>query len=394
MQTVVGEFKLSHPWFCLVTPEGPAGVAVWAVGGESVWNLLRSHFQIINPPQKIGPIKLGAQFLGRLIGKNFVSDEVLMVSTTINRVPVLEIHGHGGSLISQMQRELFVEAGLEEVPASWIGNLVVKTKILAHLEEVILKGQTLRAIRCLLNQSRVLPKFLAYLAHEIKEENEEKVVLLCDSLARCSIRGLHWVNPFKVTVLGPPNVGKSSLLNGLIGAKRVVVSDIPGTTIDPVQVLTAMDGWPVEFCDTAGLRDTSDYLEKMGVKLAGKKAEGSNLILWLSEARSGPSEAIIPSDFNNQKIPLITVRTKLDLLGDLNPETPLNTVFVSSKNRVGFDKLQEMIIKKLLAGLPDGEDNPTACTGELIKSVCEMRELAKAGRFHEALEKVNYWLDN
>ena len=90
----------------------------------------------------------------------------------------------------------------------------------------------------------------------------------------------------------------------------------------------------------------------------------------------------------------ITVRTKLDLLGDLNPETPLNTVFVSSKNRVGFDKLQEMIIQKLLAGLPDGEDNPTACTGELIKSVCEIRELAKAGRFHEALEKVNYWLDN
>src|SRR5262249_19824288 len=74
-------------------------------------------------------------------------------------------------------------------------------------------------------------------------------------LGRASI-GLHLVRPWRVTIAGPPNVGKSSLLNALAGFERAIVFDQPGTTRDVLTVLTAIDGWPIELADTAGWRES------------------------------------------------------------------------------------------------------------------------------------------
>lgn len=96
--------------------------------------------------------------------------------------------------------------------------------------------------------------------------------------------GLHLTQPWQVVLAGQPNVGKSSLLNRLLGYARAIVTDRPGTTRDTVAEGTALDGWPVTLVDTAGLRDADDPLEAAGVALTRQEAEQADLVVLVFDA--------------------------------------------------------------------------------------------------------------
>ena len=96
--------------------------------------------------------------------------------------------------------------------------------------------------------------------------------------------GRHLTSPWRVVLAGRPNVGKSSLLNALAGYARAIVHDQPGTTRDAVTVQTALDGWPVEFCDTAGLRESESPVEQAGVELALRKMSEADLGVLIFDA--------------------------------------------------------------------------------------------------------------
>ena len=96
--------------------------------------------------------------------------------------------------------------------------------------------------------------------------------------------GLHLTVPWQVVVAGPPNVGKSSLINALVGYQRAVVFDMPGTTRDVVTVSTAIDGWPVELSDTAGIRATDDPLEARGMQRAIASTSTGRSVIWVFDA--------------------------------------------------------------------------------------------------------------
>jgi tRNA modification GTPase len=90
---------------------------------------------------------------------------------------------------------------------------------------------------------------------------------------------LHPSRPWQVVVAGQPNVGKSSLVNAIAGYQRAIVHSTPGTTRDIVSVQTAMDGWPVEISDTAGLRETDEEIERAGLELARQKILTADLVV-------------------------------------------------------------------------------------------------------------------
>jgi tRNA modification GTPase len=96
--------------------------------------------------------------------------------------------------------------------------------------------------------------------------------------------GLYLTSPWRVVLAGSPNVGKSSLINAIAGYQRAIVSPLPGTTRDIVTVNTAIDGWPVELADTAGLRATGDELESAGVALADAAIREADLVIMVSDA--------------------------------------------------------------------------------------------------------------
>ncbi len=131
--------------------------------------------------------------------------------------------------------------------------------------------------------------------------------------------GLHLTTPWRVVLAGPPNVGKSSLINALAGYERAIVSPVPGTTRDVVTLTTAIDGWPVELADTAGLRATGDELESAGAQLAEASLASADLVIMVRDATNQDagvesrvegrgSSAVVPSR-------ILHVRNKIDLVG-------------------------------------------------------------------------------
>ena len=101
-------------------------------------------------------------------------------------------------------------------------------------------------------------------------------------LARAEL-GRHLTRPWSVVLAGRVNVGKSSLLNALAGHGRAIVHHAPGTTRDAVTVTTAIDGWPVELCDTAGLRSPGDAIERAGIELARERLARADLVVLVAD---------------------------------------------------------------------------------------------------------------
>lgn len=135
---------------------------------------------------------------------------------------------------------------------------------------------------------------------------------------------------FRVALMGPPNAGKSSLLNCLAKRDVAIVSDIAGTTRDVLEVRLDLFGVPVMFFDTAGLRDTEDKIELLGIDRAIQSAEKSDLVLWLSPV-DDPNDPVI--QFDN----LVVVNTKIDLRPDSHFEG------VSINSSVGLEHLYELL---------------------------------------------------
>jgi tRNA modification GTPase len=123
--------------------------------------------------------------------------------------------------------------------------------------------------------------------------------------------GLHLTQPWRVVLAGRPNVGKSSLLNAILGYARAIVFDEPGTTRDVLSAETAIDGWPVELSDTAGLRVTRDEIEQEGVLRARRTAESADLLVLVFDASQpwSSSDAQLVTEFPQA----LVVHNKCDL---------------------------------------------------------------------------------
>jgi tRNA modification GTPase len=148
-------------------------------------------------------------------------------------------------------------------------------------------------------------------------------------------RGERLREGFVVALAGPPNAGKSTLLNRLAQREAAIVTDIPGTTRDPIEVALDLNGVPVILVDTAGVRESSDPIEAEGVRRALARAEAADLVLWLVEASAG----VLPSPPQAKRV--LVVRTKADLV-DSDVQRRLrqaNQIFVSAQGGQGMDEL-------------------------------------------------------
>ena len=143
----------------------------------------------------------------------------------------------------------------------------------------------------------------------------------------------------RVVVAGPPNAGKSSLLNAIAGDDRAIVTDVPGTTRDHIEVPLALSGVPILLTDTAGLRESSDAVESIGVARAAALIEAADVVVWLGDAQEAP-----------QHRRLIRVHAKSDVPG--RGEAPAGSVAVSSCTGEGLKPLLERIAELARTLLP------------------------------------------
>jgi len=167
---------------------------------------------------------------------------------------------------------------------------------------------------------------------------EALVAELRDWLARPRVEPLK--DGVRVVIAGPPNAGKSSLLNAIAGADRAIVTDIPGTTRDHIEMPLSLSGIPILLTDTAGLREAEDRIEEVGVVRAQALIGTADIVLWLGDVSEAPSHPRI-----------VQVRAKADLPERAN--APADAIAVSSVTGAGITALLErvaMLAKSVLPG--------------------------------------------
>ncbi len=301
---------------------------------------------------------------------------------------VLELHGHGGPLVMQLLLARCLELGARLAePGEFTRRAYLNGKIdLAQAEAVIdlidattaaaarsavrsLQGEFSKEINLLLSQLIEL-RALVEATLDFPEEEidflvaadangrldrlQQRLMQVLDRATQGSLlqSGLH------VVLAGQPNVGKSSLLNRLAGDDLAIVTPQPGTTRDLVRGVLQLAGIPLHLTDTAGLRATSDHIEKIGIERTWQAIDRADVVLLLVDARAGigVAELEIIAQLPPQ-VARITIFNKIDLTGtppERREEAAGPTICLSAKSGKGIDLLREELLH--IAGWRPAED--------------------------------------
>ncbi|GAG38625.1 unnamed protein product, partial [marine sediment metagenome] len=210
--------------------------------------------------------------------------------------------------------------------------------------------RTERTAAILLDQLRgALNREVREIIELISADQTADAIKRLDTLRSRSSFGQHLVRPWRVAICGPPNAGKSSLHNALLGYERSIISPLPGTTRDVLTNTVALDGWPVELADTAGLREAVDSLESAGVHQARKHFDQVDLLLLVVDASTAWQTSHL--GFLSDKAEAITVFNKADLPAAISPDQQPG-LRVSARTGQGIEELIREMIRLLVPDPP------------------------------------------
>jgi tRNA modification GTPase len=341
-----------EPCYRLLTAEGRGAIAVVRVWGSGAIEVVRKVFRPITevPWDERSPARMRLGRLGAGVG-----DEVVAVLLKTD-VPTVELQCHGGTAAVSLVLEALESAGAKP-GRRWAipGFDFARGDLLAaDALDDLPWAKTVKTAEILLEQaSGALAAEIARLAELIKEE---PAVARADLEALCERGsvGVRLLSGWKVVIAGRPNVGKSRLLNALSGFPRAIVDQAPGTTRDVVTFQTALDGWPVELADTAGLRGTDDMVEHMGIERSREELQKADLVVLVLDR----SESLRPIDrqliATTQGALLIANKSDLPPAWDAEAADvgTAELVTVSATRGDGLDSLVAAIVHRLVPDPP------------------------------------------
>jgi tRNA modification GTPase len=374
----------------IATPPGAGGLGIVRLSGPRVPDIARQLAGRLPPPRHATL----ADF--RDAGGEIIDTGIVLYFAaphSFTGEDVLELQGHGGAFILQcvMQRALelgarparpgefseraFLNDKMDLVQAEAIADLIESgTEAAARAAQRSLQGVFSRQVNALQEQLTALRVFVEaaidFPDEEIDFLAESDVVdrlrgtrqhlsaLLREARQGCLLR-----DGIVLAIVGPPNAGKSSLLNALSGQDSAIVTDIPGTTRDVLRELIDLDGIPVHVADTAGIRETDDIIEAEGVRRARQALESADLVLLLEDASNPQHMGAGPGIDLPPGLKCLRVGNKIDLLPPGGPERLAEAgngerVWISAKTGMGLDVLRQRI--RELVGAPGGVDGRLA----------------------------------
>ena len=294
---------------------------------------------------------------------------------------VIEVSCHGSSYIQNQLLHLFLEKGarmaqageftlrafsngkMDLSQAEAVADLIASDSEAAH--KVALQqmrggfSNELKALREeLVNFASLIELELDFSEEDVEFADRDQFNNLLQKIKSSLMRlvdsfavGNAIKNGIPVTILGAPNVGKSTLLNTLLNEDRAIVSEIAGTTRDTIEDDLIINGIHFRFIDTAGIRETKDRVEEIGIQKAMEKAKQAQIVLYLVDANSNPNHQIkkIKELKSSLEGKLVVVVNKIDQNPDAKKHFN-NALFISAKRREGLDVLTNTLLSFVNTG--------------------------------------------
>jgi len=375
------------------TPMGSGGIGIVRLSGKGA-DGVAGRIVRARSGQRVEDFESGHLVYGDCVDPSTGDkvDEVLVslmrAPKTYTREDVVEINCHGGPLMMRRILELTLEAGARLAePGEFTERAFLNGRIdLSQAEAVmdIIDAKTEKSLAYSVGQlsgvlsqkynrmDETLLHLLTYIEAAIDypeydveevtdqtlEENLTDLMAQVETLLTSARMGKIYRDGVDTVILGEPNVGKSSLLNRLIDEDKALVTDIPGTTRDMVEEYINIKGIPFHIMDTAGIRQTDNVVEKMGVDKAMDLVDKADLILFITDVSRETFEDEKRLEQRMAGKTVIRIRNKIDLAkddgGDVGPGSGQEgAVSISVKEDVGIGELEQAMADAVMAGEPD-----------------------------------------
>ena len=392
---------ISKDIICAVsTPPGMGALAIIRLSGEGCISLTDKIFKSPSG-KKLTEASANTIHFGRIIDKNEVLDEVLVslfhAPHSFTGEESVEISCHGSVYIQQKLLELFITKGARLAQAGEFTQRAFKNGKfdLSQAEAVadLISSESKASHRVAMNQMRggfakklgdlreKLLNFASLIELEL-DFSEEDVEFanrdhLSDLISIIEIEIAKLADSFKVgnaiksgipvAIIGETNVGKSTLLNLLLNEDKAIVSDIHGTTRDVIEDVVNINGVTFRFIDTAGIRQTSDVIESLGIERTYQKINQASIVIWMIDMTTSIEKI---ESLANQIIlklkdkQVIILFNKADLISasqqeefnSILPELDAKRLFISAKEQLNTNQLQELLVST--AAIPSiGEED-------------------------------------
>ena len=360
-----------------------SGISIIRISGNNSLNIVNKIFK---SRANLEPNHI---IYGKILDTGEVLDNVLVsyfkAPHSYTGEDVCEINCHGGNQVTKEILELVLESGatlaepgefskraflngkMDLSQAEAVINLInAKTKTESRIAAKNMEGDLSKKIRELREELVELMAQIEvsvdYPEYDYEEVEPTSIISLLDKkisqiqhILDTYEHGKYIKNGVNVAILGKPNVGKSSLLNNLAHYEKAIVTNIPGTTRDIVEETINLGNIVLNISDTAGIRDTEDIIEKIGVEKSLKILEEMDLVLYIINGEEGiaKQDFEILSKIQNKGLKYITVINKSDIaskddikaiMDELEKNNINKPVLISVKDNVGIDELKEKIV--------------------------------------------------
>lgn len=414
----------------LATPTGKGGIGIIRVSGARALELTIKHFFLPQGRQleTVESHRVYYGFIRDEQGRNL--DEVLYLHMKAPRSytaeDVVEIQSHSSPVVLRAILALLVRNGVEPAePGEFTKRAYLHGRIdLTQAEAVIdiINARTETSLDIALShiegslKSTILElreRLLGFQARveaaidfpddvgDVLDQDESldlvRVIRKELTVLRKNHEGLRiFRDGLRMVIVGPPNSGKSSLLNALLNREKAIVTPIPGTTRDLIEDLILIDGIPIEITDTAGIHQTSDLVEQLGIQKTLEKIESSDLIILMLDGSKHPGDSeceSLSTVFESCRITkkVLIVANKCDLVSETthDPRIPEPDIRISVRTRENLDTLKSMIAGLILQDMPENRNSVVPnvrqdiLVGEALKSVNRIIEGMERGFGHD-----------
>jgi tRNA modification GTPase len=402
----------------LATPQGISAIAVVRLSGTDAIRIVNKLFRGNDLEQQPSH----TVHYGTLHSNGNILDEVVVTlfkgPKSFTRENIAEISCHGSPVVvKEIINTLIANGARLAEPGEFTKRAFLNGRIdLTQAEAVadIINAETDNARLAAINQMRGgFSKEINHLREELihfaslieleldfgeedvqfaKRDDLRKLILNIQSYLKSLIESFDQGNVIKngvpTVIAGKPNAGKSTLLNILLNEDRAIVSEIAGTTRDAIEDEIVLGGINFRFIDTAGLRDTQDVIEAIGVERTRERMQKASLIIYLFDLSNTTEAEIIKEEetLNALGIPVIKVGSKLDKAyrGLLNKLDNDNFTFISATNYTNIDELKNKIINQFHVDVVK--------TGDVM--VTNLRHYQNLLQTNESLDRVLDGMDN